>query len=59
MALAAALRQNMKGSPLRLDTSDPLLYVGAALLLAVSGRAGDVRPRPPGLEIRPPGSIAM
>jgi predicted permease len=36
VALAASLRQNMKGSPLRLDSSDPLLYGGAALLLAVA-----------------------
>ncbi len=34
VALAASLRQNMKGTPLRLDSSDPLLYGGAALLLA-------------------------
>jgi hypothetical protein len=36
VALAASLRQNMKGMPLRLDSSDPLLYGGAALLLAVA-----------------------
>jgi predicted permease len=36
VALAASLRQNMKGTPLRLDSSDPLLYAGAALLLATA-----------------------
>ena len=36
VALAASLRQNMKGTPLRLDSSDPLLYAGAALLLAAA-----------------------
>ena len=36
VALAASLRQNMKGTPLRLDSSDPLLYGGAALLLAAA-----------------------
>jgi putative ABC transport system permease protein len=36
VGLAASLRQNMKGTPLRLDSSDPLLYGGAALLLAAA-----------------------
>jgi predicted permease len=36
VALAASLRQNMKGTPLRLDSGDPLLYGGAALLLAAA-----------------------
>ena len=36
VVLAASLRQNMKGTPLRLDSSDPLLYGGAALLLAAA-----------------------
>jgi predicted permease len=35
-AVAAALRQTVKGSPLRLDTSNPLLYVAAALLLGAA-----------------------
>jgi predicted permease len=34
VAQAASLRQNMSGTPLRLDSGDPLLYGGAALLLA-------------------------
>jgi len=36
VALAASMRQNMSGTPLRLDSSDPLLYGGAALLLAIA-----------------------
>jgi ABC-type antimicrobial peptide transport system permease subunit len=36
VALAASLRQNMSGTPLRLDSGDPLLYGGAALLLAAA-----------------------
>ncbi len=36
VALAASLRENMSGTPLRLDSSDPLLYGGAALLLATA-----------------------
>jgi predicted lysophospholipase L1 biosynthesis ABC-type transport system permease subunit len=36
VAQAASLRQNMSGTPLRLDSGDPLLYGGAALLLAAA-----------------------
>jgi hypothetical protein len=36
VAMAASLRQNMSGTPLRLDSGDPLLYGGAALLLATA-----------------------
>jgi len=46
VALAANLRQSMKGTPLRLDSGDPLLYGGAALLLAfaaVLAMAGPAR----------------
>src|ERR1019366_4314369 len=35
-ARPASLRQNMSGTPLRLDSGDPLLYGGAALLLAAA-----------------------
>jgi predicted permease len=34
VAVAATLHHGMKGTPLRLDNSDPLLYAGAAILLA-------------------------
>ena len=36
VAQAASLRRNMSGTPLRLDSGDPLLYGGAALLLAAA-----------------------
>jgi putative ABC transport system permease protein len=36
VAQAASLRQNMSGTPLRLDSGDPFLYGGAALLLALA-----------------------
>jgi ABC-type antimicrobial peptide transport system permease subunit len=35
-ATAAGLRQSVQGSPLRLDTSNPLLYVLAAVLLGAT-----------------------
>ena len=35
-ATAATLRQGVKGSPLQLDSANPLLYAGAALLLAAA-----------------------
>ncbi len=34
VAAAAGLRQSLQGSPIRLDTANPLLYCGTALLLA-------------------------
>jgi putative ABC transport system permease protein len=44
VALAASLRQNMRGTPLRLDSSDPLLYGGAAVLLAIAALLAMVGP---------------
>jgi putative ABC transport system permease protein len=44
VATAAGLRQSVQGSPLRLDTSNPLLYVAAALLLAIAALAAMVAP---------------
>ena len=35
-AVAAGLRQSVEGSPLRLDSANPLLYAGAAFLLAAA-----------------------
>ena len=46
VAQSASLRHNMSGTPLRLDSADPLLYGGAALLLAlaaVTAMAGPAR----------------
>jgi ABC-type antimicrobial peptide transport system permease subunit len=34
VAVAAMLHSGMKGTPLRLDSSDPVIYGGAAVLLA-------------------------
>jgi len=34
VAMAASLRENLKGSPLRIDSSDPLVYIAALALLA-------------------------
>jgi len=36
VAMAATLRENLKGSPLRIDSSDPLIYIAAMLLLAAA-----------------------
>jgi hypothetical protein len=36
VATAVGLRQSVGGTPLRLDTADPLVYFGAALLLAAA-----------------------
>jgi hypothetical protein len=43
-ATAAALGQSVKGSPLRLDTSNPLLYVAAAVLLALAALIAMIAP---------------
>jgi predicted permease len=34
VAMAASLRENLKGSPLRIDSTDPLVYAAAIVLLA-------------------------
>jgi putative ABC transport system permease protein len=39
VALAAGLRQTVQGSPLRLDTNNPLLYVAAVALLGTAALA--------------------
>src|SRR6185436_7422451 len=41
---AGGLRQSVEGSPLRLDTSNPLLYVAAAGLLAAAGLIAMIAP---------------
>jgi putative ABC transport system permease protein len=43
VATAAGQRQSLGGSPLRLDTANPLLYRGAALLLAVAAMLAPAR----------------
>jgi ABC-type lipoprotein release transport system permease subunit len=44
VAAAAGLRQSVQGSPLRLDTSNPLLYVAAALLLGLAALIAMIAP---------------
>ncbi|HYW43066.1 MAG TPA: ADOP family duplicated permease [Bryobacteraceae bacterium] len=44
VAAAAALRRTMADSPIRLDTTNPLLYLGAALVLAVAAAAAMIGP---------------
>jgi putative ABC transport system permease protein len=44
VATAAGLRQSTRGSPLRLDTANPLLFLGAAILLAVAATFAMVAP---------------
>ena len=36
VAMAASLRENLKGSPLRIDSTDPLVYGSAVALLALA-----------------------
>ena len=36
IATAAILRRNLANSPIRLDTTNPALYLGAALFLAIT-----------------------
>ncbi len=44
VAAAVGLRQSVGGTPLRLDTADPLVYFGAALLLAAAAVAAMLGP---------------
>jgi len=44
VATAAGLRQSVQGSPLRLDTSNPLLYLAAALLLGIAALLAMIAP---------------
>ncbi len=44
VAVAAGLRQSFVSSPVRLDTANPLLYLGAALVLAMAAAAAMIGP---------------
>ncbi len=44
VAAAAALRHSFQGSPVRLDTANPLLYAAAALLLAAAAALAMLAP---------------
>ncbi len=50
---AVALRQGVGGSPLRLDTANPLVYFAAALLLAVAAAAAMAGPARRGAKADP------
>jgi predicted permease len=52
-AVAAALGQSVKGSPLRLDTANPLLYVAAAALLASAALIAMIAPARRGAKADP------
>ena len=44
IAAAANLRHNMANSPIRLDTTNPVLYLGAALILAIAAGIAMIGP---------------
>jgi predicted permease len=44
VATAAALRDSVQGSPIRLDASNPLLYLGVVLLLILAALAAVIAP---------------
>jgi len=44
VAAAANLRHNMANSPIRLDTTNPILYLGAALVLGVAAGLAMIGP---------------
>ena len=44
VALAAMLRENLQGSPLRIDSTDPLVYGAAIVLLAAAAAAAMIGP---------------
>jgi ABC-type antimicrobial peptide transport system permease subunit len=53
VATAAALRESVKGSPIRLDTTDPLLYGGIVLLLVLAALAAMFGPARRGAQTDP------
>jgi putative ABC transport system permease protein len=44
VAVAATLRENLKGTPLNVDSSDPLIYIAAVLLLGAAALAAMFAP---------------
>jgi hypothetical protein len=44
VALAASLRENLKGSVLRIDSTDPLIYGAAIVLLAAAALIAMIGP---------------
>jgi hypothetical protein len=57
VAVAAGLRQSVKGSPLRLDTSNPLLYVAVVLLLGAAAVIAMLPPAHRGAKADPLASL--
>jgi ABC-type antimicrobial peptide transport system permease subunit len=53
VATAAALRESVKGSVIRLDTTDPLLYGGIVLLLVLAALAAMLGPARRGAQSDP------
>jgi hypothetical protein len=53
VATAAALRESVKGSPIRLDSTDPLLYCGIVLLLAAAALGAMLGPARRGAQSDP------
>jgi predicted permease len=53
VALAAGLRQSVQGSPLRLDTNNPLLYLAAVALLGAAAVAAMLPPAHRGAKADP------
>ncbi|MES1257799.1 MAG: hypothetical protein ABUS51_05195, partial [Acidobacteriota bacterium] len=53
VATAAGLRVLLGNAPVRIDSSDPLLYAGAALLLALAALVAMVAPARRGAQADP------
>ena len=53
VATAAALRERVKGSPTRLDSTDPLLYGGIMLFLAAAALGAMLGPARRGAQSDP------
>jgi predicted permease len=53
VAIAASLRENLKSSPLRIDSSDPLVYGVAMMLLALAATLAMIAPARKGVQSDP------
>jgi putative ABC transport system permease protein len=57
VATAAGLRESVQGSPIRLDTANPLLYAGIVILLGAAGLAAMIWPAHRGAHTDPLDSL--